>query len=65
MPHDTHEISLANARAQLADVVNDAAIRGRITYLTNRGRRVAAIVSVPQAEHLQAEAASPTQGGHV
>jgi len=65
MPHDMQEISLATARAQLADVVNDAAVRGRITYLTNRGRRVAAIVSVRQAEHLQAQASSPANGGHI
>jgi prevent-host-death family protein len=53
-----HEISLATARAQLADVVNDAAVRSRITYLTNRGRRVAAIVPLDIAE--DAEANRPT-----
>jgi prevent-host-death family protein len=53
MASDANEISLATARAKLADVVNDAAVRGRITYLTNRGRRVAAIVPVPAAEEAE------------
>ncbi|WP_255218867.1 type II toxin-antitoxin system prevent-host-death family antitoxin, partial [Actinomadura formosensis] len=43
-------MSVADARRQFADVLNDAAVRGRITYITNRGRRIAAIVPVPIAE---------------
>ncbi len=43
-------MSVADARRQFADVLHDAAVRGRITYITNRGRRIAAIVPVPIAE---------------
>ncbi len=46
----SEEMSVADARRQFADVLNDAAVRGRITYITNRGRRIAAIVPVPIAE---------------
>lgn len=44
------EMSIADARAHMADVINAAAIRGRTTYLTSRGRRVAAVVPLPVAE---------------
>lgn len=50
MQNNMNEVSLAAARAQLADVVHAASTRGRITYLTNRGRRVAAIVPLSIAE---------------
>ncbi|MEU8275651.1 type II toxin-antitoxin system prevent-host-death family antitoxin [Microbispora bryophytorum] len=43
-------MSVAEARRQFADVLNDAAVRGRITYITNRGQRIAAVVPVPIAE---------------
>lgn len=38
------------ARDRLADVVNEAADTGQVTYLTRRGRKLAAIVSVEAAE---------------
>ena len=44
------EMSVAQARKDFAGVLNEAAIRGRITYITNRGRRIAAVVAVPVAE---------------
>lgn len=44
------EIGVANLREQLADVLNDTAVYGHITYVTSRGRRVAAIVPVPIAD---------------
>ncbi|WP_433230616.1 type II toxin-antitoxin system prevent-host-death family antitoxin [Actinomadura formosensis] len=47
---EPEEMSVADARRQFADVLNTAAVRGRITYITNRGRRIAAIVPVPIAE---------------
>jgi prevent-host-death family protein len=47
---ESKEMSVAEARKQFADVINEAAIRGEITYITNRGRRVAAVVAVPIAE---------------
>lgn len=50
MTDEPVEMSTADARAHLADVINAAGIRGRITYLTSRGRRVAAIVPVAVAE---------------
>ncbi|MFE9671410.1 type II toxin-antitoxin system prevent-host-death family antitoxin, partial [Microbispora bryophytorum] len=43
-------MSVAEARRRFADVLNDAAVRGRITYITNRGRTIAAVVPVPIAE---------------
>jgi antitoxin (DNA-binding transcriptional repressor) of toxin-antitoxin stability system len=46
----TQEVGLREARDGLADLVSQAAVRGVTTYLTNRGRRVAAIVPVPVAE---------------
>ena len=47
------ELPLGNVRTELARDIAQASIRGRITYLTNRGRRVAAIVSVQGAEALE------------
>ncbi|MFG1794186.1 type II toxin-antitoxin system prevent-host-death family antitoxin [Nocardia sp. NPDC049149] len=44
------ELSVRELRNQLADVLNDAAVRSRITYVTNRGRRYAAVVPVDLAE---------------
>ena len=44
------EMGVKELRANLADVLNDAAVRGRITYITSRGRRVAAVVPVTIAE---------------
>lgn len=49
MTNESTESSTAEVRAHLADVVN-AAIGGRITYITQRGRRVAAIVPLSVAE---------------
>lgn len=42
-------------RMRLGEVMNDTAVRGRITYVTSHGRRVAAIVPVPDAETLEAK----------
>lgn len=49
------EISARDLRVQLADVLNGTAVYGRITYVTSRGRRVAAIVPVPVADQAVAE----------
>lgn len=40
----------ADVRHELAEVVNAAATKNRITYITNRGRRVAAVVPLHVAE---------------
>jgi antitoxin Phd len=50
MTDAAHELPITEARDRLADVVNEAAYGGQITYLTRRGRRLAAIVSVEAAE---------------
>lgn len=50
MSGDTQDLPITDARDRLADVVNEAAYTGRVTYLTRRGRRLAAIVSVEAAE---------------
>ena len=47
---DTTEISVRELRKALAGTLNDVAVRGRILYITNNGRRVAALVPVPVAE---------------
>lgn len=53
MPPSTQEMSTRDVRAKLADVINDAAAYGTITYVTSRGRRIAAVVSVSDAEAIQ------------
>lgn len=50
MSENVHELPITAARDQLADVVNEAAYGGQVTYLTRRGRRLAAIVSMETAE---------------
>jgi len=52
----SQELSTRQLRARLADVLNDVSIHGRVTYVLNNGRRVAAVVPVLVAE--QAEKAS-------
>jgi prevent-host-death family protein len=47
------EVGIRELRAGLSDVINATAVRGRTTYITSRGRRVAAVVPVPQAEELE------------
>lgn len=46
------EISVRELRKALAGTLNDVAVRGRIVYVTNHGRRVAALVPVPVAERI-------------
>ncbi|MFM9649853.1 MULTISPECIES: type II toxin-antitoxin system prevent-host-death family antitoxin [Streptomyces] len=56
MPANTSaEIGIRELRASLSDVLNDVSVRGRITYVTSHGRRVAAIVPVLDAEALEAK----------
>jgi prevent-host-death family protein len=56
MPANTSaEIGIRELRAALSDVVNETAVYGRITYVTSRGRRVAAIVPVPDAQVIEAQ----------
>lgn len=48
------EVSVRELRASAADVLNDAAARGVITYITNRGRRIAAVVPLAVGEAAEA-----------
>lgn len=48
-----NERSVREVRENLADVLNDTAVRGQITYVTSHGRRIAAIVPVVDAERIQ------------
>lgn len=50
MSGNAQDLPITAARDRLADVVNEAAYTGQVTYLTRRGRRLAAIVSVEAAE---------------
>lgn len=54
-PERVNEISIRELRAQLADVLNAAAVHGEITYVTNRGRRFAAVVPLRIADSAQLE----------
>jgi prevent-host-death family protein len=44
------ELSVRELRADLADVINAAGMHNQVTFVTSRGRRVAAVVSVAIAE---------------
>ncbi|WP_138964244.1 type II toxin-antitoxin system prevent-host-death family antitoxin [Streptomyces sp. YIM 121038] len=60
MPATTSaEIGVRELRATLSEVLNDTAVRGRITYVTSHGRRVAAIVPVPDAEAVETKRQAP------
>lgn len=50
---DSQDYGITQLRAQLPDVVA-AAVRGQITYITNRGRRLAAVVPLAVAEAAEA-----------
>jgi prevent-host-death family protein len=47
-----NEISARQLRENLAATLNDVAVRGQLIYVTNHGRRIAAIVPVPLAEQV-------------
>jgi antitoxin Phd len=55
-PHaepSSHDLGITDARDRLADVVNEAAYTGTVTYISRRGRRLAAIVPAEDAERLE------------
>lgn len=56
MSEPAAEMPISEARDKLADVVNRAAYTGEPTYITRRGRRLAAIVSPTQLAVDQARA---------
>ncbi|GAA4202737.1 hypothetical protein GCM10022252_59360 [Streptosporangium oxazolinicum] len=43
-------MSVAEARSRFTDVLNNAAVRGRVTRVTNRGGKIAAVASMHVAE---------------
>ncbi|MFY1686376.1 type II toxin-antitoxin system Phd/YefM family antitoxin [Plantactinospora sp. WMMB782] len=47
--HPTEERSVRDAREHFADVLY-AAAAGRVTYITSRGRRIAAVVPLAVAD---------------
>lgn len=53
MSEPAHEISISAARDDLAEVVSRAHYAGRITYVTRRGQRLAAIVPAEMAEAIE------------
>ncbi len=64
MPAPTSvEIGIRELRAALSEVLNETAVRGRITYVTSHGRRVGAIVPVPEAEAIEARRNAPASDG--
>jgi antitoxin Phd len=53
LPNDDGELGITDARDRLAEIVNEAAYTGSVTYITRRGRRLAAIVPAVDAERLE------------
>jgi prevent-host-death family protein len=53
MESEPVDMSVADVRRELADVINAATTRHRTTYITNRGRRIAAIVPLDIAEQAE------------
>lgn len=46
------ELTVSNARARLADVVDEARVGHAPVYLTRRGRRVAAVIDADDLDQL-------------
>lgn len=53
MEVEATEMKTADVRHDLAEVINAAATKNRITYITNRGRRIAAVVPLHVAEQAE------------
>ncbi|MCZ7439141.1 type II toxin-antitoxin system prevent-host-death family antitoxin [Micromonospora sp. WMMC241] len=53
MSEPAAELPISDARDSLADVVSRAHYAGRITYVTRRGQRLAAIVPADVAEAIE------------
>jgi prevent-host-death family protein len=47
-----NEMTVTQARARLADVVDEARTRHDAVYLTRRGRRIAAVIGIDDLERL-------------
>ncbi|MDO5504571.1 MAG: type II toxin-antitoxin system Phd/YefM family antitoxin [Actinomycetia bacterium] len=46
------ELSISDARARLADVIDEARVGRAPVFLTRRGRRIAAVIDAGVLEHL-------------
>jgi prevent-host-death family protein len=55
MSEPAAELPVTSARDRLAEVVNQAAYGGEITYLTRHGKRLAAVVPLDVAESAEAD----------
>ncbi|WP_309318866.1 type II toxin-antitoxin system prevent-host-death family antitoxin [Streptomyces salinarius] len=56
MPENTSaEIGIRELRESLSDVLMETAARSRVTYVTNRGKRMVAIVPLPFGEAAEEE----------
>ena len=53
MSEPVRDLTISEFREHLADVVSRAAYAGRITYVTRRGQRLAALVPVEIAEAIE------------
>ena len=56
MSEPAAELPISDARDRLADVVSRAYYAGRITYVTRRGQRLAAVVPAELAEAIEQRA---------
>jgi prevent-host-death family protein len=56
-------MSVREIRADLADVINAAGNRDQVTFITSRGRRVAAVVPVAAAEQIAGNAQADEDAG--
>jgi prevent-host-death family protein len=54
MAEPANEMSMSDVRDHLADVVNRAVYSGTVTYVTRRGRRLAALVPAEMVEATRA-----------
>jgi prevent-host-death family protein len=59
MGQEPVERTTREVREHLADIIN-AAVRGQVTYITSRGRRVAAVVPLAVADQAGEPADSRT-----
>jgi prevent-host-death family protein len=51
-PDDPVELTVTDARAQLAELLDTRVREGGVVYLTRYGRRIGAVVPAEVAEHL-------------
>lgn len=50
---EAREVGITAARSTFAEIINDTSARGRTTYLTSHGRRVAALIPLAEIERLR------------